>query len=308
MLFLNDFWRDMIDKNNLLRYIDSKLTIGEVMTLCKCSKNTVVNALKRHDIPTPTGFFSTGKKVGRPVGTPMTDEQKKVLSDKASGERNPMYGKVHTKEAKVKMSENHADVSGDKNPFKLSLSDPAKLKAHKERCAAVWEGRDIQYRKDFGRRISKSLSESAATKNIKFHRKHRSGELATDKGGEVFYRSSWEEFVAKQLDSNELVASFDIEPFAIPYSNIDGNERFVKVDFYVLLTNGEEVLLEVKPAKLCGYKNNPYKIAGYREYCFVNDVQFGLITDGYINEEVFTSFIREAYEGTLYVRGGGDDE
>ncbi len=298
----------MVDKNSLLSYLEKRLTVYELMPLYCCSKNTIVNALKKHKIPTPKGFFSTGKKVGRPTGTPMTDEQKKVLSEKASGENNPMYGKIHTEEAKAKMSENHADVGGDKNPFKLSLADPAKLKAHKERCIAVWKGRDIQYRKDFGRRISKALSESDATKNIKFHRKHRSGELATTKGGAVFYRSSWEEFVAKQLDSNELVASFAIEPFAIPYINIEGNERFVKVDFYVLLTNVKEVLLEVKPAKLCEYKNNPYKIAGYKEYCFVNDIQFGLITDGYINEEVFTSFIREAYEGNLYVRGGGDDE
>ena len=298
----------MIDKNSLLSYVEKRLTVWELAALYCCSKNTIVNALKKYEIPTPKGFFSTGKKVGRPAGTPMTDEQKKVLSEKASGEKNPMHGKVHTEEAKAKMSENHVDVTGDKNPFKKSLSDPAKLKAHKERCAAVWKGRDIQYRKDFGRKISKALSESDATKNIKFHRKHKAGEISTTKGGDVFHRSSWEEFVCKQLDTNELVKSFAMEPFAIPYSNIEGDERFVKVDFHVELTNGEELLLEVKPAKLCAYKNNPYKIAGYREYCFVNDIQFGLITDGYINEEVFTSFVREAYEGNLYVRGGGDDE
>ena len=298
----------MIDKIELLARIDNGFNVWDLTAIYGCSKNTVVNALKKYEIPTPKGFFSTGKKIGRPIGIPMKAEQKKVLSEKASGDKNPMYGKVHTEDSKAKMSENHADVSGDKNPFKKSLSDPVKLKAHKDRCAAVWEGRDVQYRKAFGRKISKSLSESDATKNIKFHRKHRAGEITTAKGGTAFHRSSWEEFVCKQLDVNELVKSFAMEPFAIPYSNIEGDERFVKVDFHVELTNGEELLLEVKPAKLCEYKNNPYKIIGYKEYCFVNDIQFGLITDGYIDEEVFIAFIREAYEGNLYVRGGGDDE
>lgn len=38
-------------------------------------------------------------------------------SDSNKGDKNPMFGRGHTKETKQKMKENHADFSGNKNPF-----------------------------------------------------------------------------------------------------------------------------------------------------------------------------------------------
>ena len=50
------------------------------------------------------------------MGYVPNEETKKKLSDKLSGEFNPMYGKRHNEKTKKKMSENHADVTGEKNP------------------------------------------------------------------------------------------------------------------------------------------------------------------------------------------------
>lgn len=46
-----------------------------------------------------------------------TEEWKQNHSNMMKGENHPMYGKTHTKEAKQKMSKNHADIKGKNNPF-----------------------------------------------------------------------------------------------------------------------------------------------------------------------------------------------
>ena len=55
-------------------------------------------------------------------GTHMSEEQKTKISDTVkrkyeNGYVNPNYGKKASKETRRKMSENHADVSGEKNPM-----------------------------------------------------------------------------------------------------------------------------------------------------------------------------------------------
>jgi hypothetical protein len=50
--------------------------------------------------------------------TPEEYEEAKIAHRNAmTGEKNPMYGKRHTQEARLKMSENHADISGKNNPW-----------------------------------------------------------------------------------------------------------------------------------------------------------------------------------------------
>lgn len=51
------------------------------------------------------------------IGRPCPEHVKELFSEIYSGKGNPFYGKAHTKEARKKMSENHADVSKENNPF-----------------------------------------------------------------------------------------------------------------------------------------------------------------------------------------------
>ena len=46
-----------------------------------------------------------------------TDDRRKQLSIKMSGENNPFYGKRHTEESKKKMKEHAIDMSGTNNPM-----------------------------------------------------------------------------------------------------------------------------------------------------------------------------------------------
>lgn len=96
------------------------------------SKTTIIKYLKLYRIEIPLEFFG---KHGRPKGIPMSVEQKEKLSKNNSGDKNPFFGKKHSNETKRKMSSNHADFSGDKNPFKKSITqDPEKIKQHSRKC------------------------------------------------------------------------------------------------------------------------------------------------------------------------------
>jgi len=79
--------------------------------------------------------------VGRPKGFKHTKEWKEDHAKRMVGKNNPFYGKKHSDSTKIKMSNNHADFSGDKNPFKNSLKDPIKLKEFKDRCVNTWDNR-----------------------------------------------------------------------------------------------------------------------------------------------------------------------
>ncbi len=57
-------------------------------------------------------------------GAKLTDKQRMRLSERMSGSNNPFYGRQHTDKTRQKMSDNHADVSGDKNPFRQAMKDP----------------------------------------------------------------------------------------------------------------------------------------------------------------------------------------
>lgn len=64
-------------------------------------------------------YGKTGDKCPS-FGKKMSDETKHLLSisrkDKYAGENAPMFGRKHTAETRQKMSENHADFSGYRNP------------------------------------------------------------------------------------------------------------------------------------------------------------------------------------------------
>ena len=52
---------------------------------------------------------STGRKA--------SESARQMMSESRKGEKNVMYGKHHTEDAKIKISKNRADISGENNPF-----------------------------------------------------------------------------------------------------------------------------------------------------------------------------------------------
>jgi hypothetical protein len=104
------------------------------------------------------------------------------MSEKFNGENNPFYGKKHTEDTRKKMSMNHADFFGDKNPFKKSLT-PEKLLDHKNRCKNIWQNRDTNYRNNFSKKLKRTAHEEISGQfwaRLKANAKTRNIELNVD--------------------------------------------------------------------------------------------------------------------------------
>jgi hypothetical protein len=289
----------MINKDELSWYIHVYRKVEIVASVFACSTITISKYMRKYNITTPKGFYSTGIKIGRPKGIPMKNAQKELFSKLFKGSNNPFYGKKHSKEVKKKMSLNHADFNGDKNPFKKSLNNPCKLQAHKERCKAIWAERNSDWRKKFKRKVSLGLAKSNKLNNKNCYKYHKSGHINTNKAGKIFVRSSWERMLAEFLDKCEYVERFSLEGFYISYININGQTRFSRIDFMVYLYNYNTIMLEVKPKNLINYKNNIYKIRGYKKYCKNNGIRFAVITEDLIfNEQLLISVLKNKNGGS----------
>lgn len=284
----------MIIKEELENAINLNRTIWEVCDVFKCSDVTIRNYMKKYGIKSPKGFFSTGKKAGRPIGIPCSEEQKNFMSNRMSGKGNPFYGQKHSDDTRNMMSFNHADFTGKNNPFRRSLDDPEKLIEHKKRCQDIWDNRTIEQKEEIAQKLSYSMSNSSCFKDSNFHKCHLSGFMETKKAGRIFYRSSWERDLCKKLDDSDFVLKFDLEPYTIQYRDKNEAIRFTRIDFDIELINGKRVIIEVKPIGLQSYGNNVYKINGIRNYCKLNDFDFMLFTKKEISK--FEQIIMEGYD------------
>ena len=268
----------MIEHYELEWYIHLYRKIGKVATAFGCSIHSIRKYIYKYNIIIPIGFYSTGAKIGRPKGIPMKEAQKVLFSKMFNGKNNPMFGKKHSKKTRVRMSKNHADFSGNKNPFKKSLEDETKLAAHKKRCKDTWLGRDKEWRNTFSEKLSRSLATSRRVNNKDINKHHKSGHINTIKAGRIFVRSSWEKVFAEFLDNLDIVESFSLEEFTVLYY-LNSQKRHSRIDFLVHFDNGCTAMFEIKPKNLLKYKNNMDKVRGYRKYCEENNIEFSLITE-----------------------------
>lgn len=265
-------------KEDLLQYISNKKTAFDIAEAFKCSVQKVRYWIKKYGLEyDKVGFFRRPwLKIGTPKGTPKSDKWHKVMKDRMTGERNPFYNKKHSSATKQQMSENHADFTGDNNPFRRSVKDPTKRQQHKVRCKDIWNTRDSNYRKLFGEKISRYEALNPINKK-EIHKKHKSGFINTIKGGLCFCRSSWEQNVCKLLDNNDTVISFSLEQITLEYK-IDNKRRWCRIDFLITLANKKKILLEVKPLSLLYYDNNPHKIKTMKQFAKEHNYMFAILT------------------------------
>jgi hypothetical protein len=83
------------------------------------------NLIKHHfggKTPNELSSAVSGKNNGM-YGKRLSDNRKIYLKDKMTGEGNPFYGKKHTDATRKKMSENHVDFFGGKNPASKKCMD-----------------------------------------------------------------------------------------------------------------------------------------------------------------------------------------
>jgi len=74
----------------------------------------------RRKISLNNGMYSeeARKKVSEALkGKHPSEEARRKMSEAHKGEKHPMFGRHHTKETKLKISKNHADIHGRKHPM-----------------------------------------------------------------------------------------------------------------------------------------------------------------------------------------------
>jgi len=188
-------------------------------------------------------------------------------------------GWKHSDKTRKKMSENHADFSGDKNPFAKKYNNDPDFRnqfsaVHRDRWASYDDKRMREIRETFSLASAKSEN-----KNANAHKKHKSGNYYSSKmNKEMFYRSSWELEVCEYLNDARHIKWFDIEPYCVEYQLNEQETRYTRLDFHIKTECGKEIIAEVKPEGLIHHGNNPQKIEGLKLYAKENGYEFLLIT------------------------------
>lgn len=276
--------------------IERGKNLSEILDIIPASRNSIRNWMKKLSIKAPTGFYRTGKRVGRPPGFKHSDSHKRLMSERFSGENNPFFGAKHSEDTKHKMSKNHARLRGDSNPFKIACENPEFKKKHKERCLNIWKKRDVEYRNKFAEKLSIAQSRMPSQQ---LKSKYKCGFYRTKAGSVYYYRSSWELLVLEDLDNIEDVKDFSLEKFTIPY--YDNIQRHTRIDFYIEFKNGRRAIVEVKPTALIDYCVK--RMNACMEYCHNHDIQFFILDSPYFNGQKNRSDLwEELKDGKFTVR------
>lgn len=107
---------------------------------------------------------------------------------------------------------------------------------------------------------------------------YKSGEHVSPKAGVVWFRSSYELAAFKLLDQMSVVETYEVEPFPISY----GEGKVYIPDILISYRDGSRELVEVKPERLVGLKENKAKFSAARRWCRENDATFEVWTETHL--------------------------
>lgn len=148
---------------------------------------------------------------------------------------------------------------------------------------------DIAHSKEIRKKATETLLRRNPNHFIEMSRaggfsKTKKGFLYTKKAGKVFFRSSWEEIIYRNLDIDKKVKKFYVEPNWI-FITLPTGKRY-KPDIFIEYMNNDKYLIEIKPEyKL---KDNEEKFKCAIEWCIKNKVNWQVWTQnncGYLKNE-----------------------
>lgn len=156
-----------------------------------------------------------------------------------------------------------------------------------------WASRtDIQMKE-----ISEKQSKAQANKSFVSKSYHKSGIFYSIKGGDFYYRSSWELKIAEYLDYDPCVSSYFFETISCEFYDYELDiYRYFKPDFIATMQTGIRILLEVKPFALI--EHNFVKLIGQWEWAINNGFEYKILTEEYVfNKIKFRKFLEEVNNG-----------
>lgn len=212
-------------------------------------------------------------------GVKLSDEHRLKLSVVNSGEKNKFNGKHHSKETRERMSNNHADFTGDKNPFRIAMRDEEFKMTYLRDRKMRFEQRKMDMPSwYFDYCHQRSLSACSAIESGKlrsYGRGHKAGYIESVKAGHVWCRSSYEAKFLSICDELEIVSTVESCKLRIEYVDEVGKLRRYLPDFRV---NGS-IIVEIKAAGLVNEVRNLCKFEAARDYCVENGLKFIVLTN-----------------------------
>lgn len=168
-----------------------------------------------------------------------------------SGERNPCFGLTGNAAPMNRVPRWHAGLTAKTDP---------RVRAAGEKISAI---------------ISQKIVDGEWNHQHGFVGSH----FDSKKCGKTFYcRSSYEHMYLEKLEADCSVASYEVEPFRIPYV-IDGSVHNYVPDALVTYVDAHMELVEVKPASLTETASNVAKREAAQAWCLSNGVVYRTITE-----------------------------
>lgn len=225
---------------------------------------------------------------------------KKFISKKFSGKGNPFFGKKHSAKTKAKMSRNHADFCGEKNPFKKWYwNQPEDTRnKYKKLCAEKWiviKNNPKKYQELCERDSERTAILHMDGKCKSYGRGHKHGHFFSKKQNKkLFYRSSYELDFLKICEVDGDIKSFDNAKLRIPYKDKNGFTKNYIPDFVV----NNKFIIETKPISLMNYSSNPLKMKYAKDFCKQNNLSYVVFTKREL--EIMTQERKVKYEYSVY--------
>lgn len=121
----------------------------------------------------------------------------------------------------------------------------------------------------------------AAKKRKRKKRYHTGIHVSPKTGQECHYRSGWELAYMQYLDTNVDVVGYRYEDVSIPYvSNIrSGKLRKYWPDFLIQRTDGQQILVEIKPSRKLDQDRVQKKLKAAALWCKAHGVTLVVLTE-----------------------------
>lgn len=216
---------------------------------------------------------------GRNPGFTVSEEQKQKISISVLGEKNPFYGKRHSKKTRQKMSQNHADFRGKKNPLVKWLNQTPQNKViYSQRCKETWK--NPKNYESLCQSNKKSIVKAMLNGNHHPYSNCDHGWFISQRFNQRFYyQSSYEKRFLDYCEISNKISALQKVPFVIPYIDDCGKSHVYYADF---LVNGK-IVVEIKPSSLLNYNHNREKISAGKIYCSQNGYEYKLLMEDELN-------------------------
>lgn len=178
------------------------------------------------------------------------------------------------------MRERHSRLMTENSPNRGKRHSPESIRKMKRNRKGKGVGVCGKYERtpEIRAKISAGVTLAIEEGRLEGYPKSAHGDwVNSEKAGEVWVRSSWEERVVLALDKHDGVTDVKVEPFSLPYE-FEGATRRYTPDFLVTFVGGLQELWEVKPEEFREEPRNQLKEKALHKFAEANGMNSRVVT------------------------------